>query len=243
MKRKDFLSQAPQCNLIGGYFCIYICRKILSPLITPWFVNHNVRPNTVTLLMIITGFLTGFVLMLPFLWTKALCFFLYYLWFAFDCSDGEVARITNKCSDYGKLLDWIAHLLCHPMFIIGMWFSINQFYEIHYPIIITVVSMGLISAELILRMLVAFRHYMPESTYHGVMKLPDTNILFIRILITLKEQLGYFPNAVIFCPLIMFIDIALDIKCFHYVFYIWAILYILNVFKQLVAVISYMYKK
>lgn len=237
MKRKEFIIQRPKCCFWKNSFADYFCTTLFSPFLTPFFINHNVRPNTVTLLMIISGFITGFVLMVPNEWCKLASFFLYILWFSLDCSDGEVARATNKCSDYGKHLDWIAHIVCHPLFCIGMWFTFLQYYTIDIYLISTII-MGLLSMEMILRMLVAFREYVPESKYKGGLNQNHKINLFSYI----KGQLGYFPNIVIFSPLLVFFDIIFKLNCFHYLFIIWAVLYMLTVLKQLVSVTHSMYK-
>ena len=44
----------------------------------------------------------------------------------FDCSDGEVARITKRYSKFGTEIDYTAHVIDHPFIVFGFACSLLQ---------------------------------------------------------------------------------------------------------------------
>lgn len=99
----------------------------ISPLFTSVFVKYNIAPNTVTLFMILFGIIGSLLLLLPSICLKSIGVLCLLLWYVMDCSDGETARITQRFSKYGKEMDYMAHLVCHPLFVIAVW---SNFYQL-----------------------------------------------------------------------------------------------------------------
>lgn len=240
MTIKEFITKRPyhsfyECSIIG-----YVCRKTLTPFITPWCINHKIRPNIVTLWMIIVGFISGCVLLIPSVWCKLLSSFLYFVWFALDISDGEVARYTNQCSEQGKYLDWFAHQVTHPMFIIGMWITFVQFYSVENYIFLTIFAFVLISSELTLRMLLALNDLTTKRESKSVCGFHEDNNDKRSIFQWIRRQISYFPNFVGFCPILLVVDIWAETYIFYYVFTVVGIVYSCNIYKNLAMIIRNM---
>lgn len=89
----------------------YYFYRPLSFLVTPFFINFGIRPNTVTWL----GFLFGLISLIlyflgDYIQTILACLF-YFIFNLFDHIDGNIARIQNKTNYYGKYLDSITGVI------------------------------------------------------------------------------------------------------------------------------------
>lgn len=221
----------------------FLCYKLLTPIMTPYFITKGKSPNYVTFLMIITGVLSSLILFIPNIWCKLLCSIVFFIWFGFDCSDGEVARFSQTFSTYGQKLDWMAHLSCHPLFVIGMSVSIMQFYPNINMLLLCLLSMFLIGAELVHRNVVAMTEKTPLSkTNRDINKMGDNVESQKRTFLQyVKTQLAYFPNIVVFAPLLLFVDVYFSLGGFCYVYMFWIVIYLCFVVKEFVYVCYLMY--
>lgn len=239
MTISEFKSQRTErpfnlCSVAG-----YICLSLITPVLSTYFINRRTRPNTITLLMIFTGFVSGIFMFFSPVYMKLLCFLLYLLWFAFDCSDGEVARFTRTFSIFGEQLDWVAHLICHPLFIIGMWYTIIRGgYNCNY-LLFTIYTMLFLSLELVHRCFVAMIKNSGEILAYSSSL--DNMAPSQKLIIYIKTQIAYFPNIVVFTPLLYFINNLFDLGVFLYIYVGWSFLYIIFCTKELVSRTSKMY--
>lgn len=81
----------------------------LSPYVSQIFLKFNVSPMTVTWLMVFSGWLASWLLTNPFLWAALLALLVAQLQMLLDCSDGEVARVSQKFNPAGVFVDRIGH--------------------------------------------------------------------------------------------------------------------------------------
>ena len=236
---KEFRDFTPLRPLLRGPFCIFLCR-VFSPLVSIPCIRKGIHPNTVTLLMIISGFLGGILFLLPSVLYKLFACVCYFLWFIFDCSDGEVARFTQTFSKYGKQLDWIAHMVCHPLLILGVFISFVQ-NDVGNIFHLSVVSILLVSLELIGRNKISWDFFIfNNNPYSGTTISSRMSFGFSYI----STQLLYFPNFVLFYPPILIICIGLSSAIIGlYIYYIWALLYIFANVISLIKLIAFMYKE
>ncbi|OQA51820.1 MAG: Bifunctional IPC transferase and DIPP synthase [candidate division WS2 bacterium ADurb.Bin280] len=72
----------------------------------------KITPNQVTALNMIVP-LGGFLIVLPGYWGIAFYIAVFEIWAVLDCVDGELARSTNKTSQYGPYLDSIGHYISY----------------------------------------------------------------------------------------------------------------------------------
>lgn len=240
MTISEFKSQRKErsfnlCSVAG-----YICLRFITPYLSTYFINRKTKPNTITVFMIFTGFLSGLFMFYPYVSGKLICFLLYLLWFAFDCSDGEVARFTHTFSKFGEQLDWVAHLICHPMFIIGMWFTIIQGNDSCYNIYCTVYTMLFLSFELVHRCFVAMiKNAGDILSYSSSL---DNMTKSQKFFAYIKTQIAYFPNIVVFTPLFYFIDYTFHLGVFLYIYGGWSFLYMIFCVKEIISRTIIMYR-
>jgi phosphatidylglycerophosphate synthase len=94
-------------------------RKI-SPRATWVLARMGWSPNAVTLAFIVCGVAAGVVIAFGGLATAIIAAVLVQLGLLFDCSDGELARLTKRTSASGIYLDRIGHYLCETAMLIGL---------------------------------------------------------------------------------------------------------------------------
>lgn len=95
-QQKKFLRGIPLAWFTGSRVSIYLSLV---------FVRLGFRPDWVSFSMIPVGLLASVFFFLRFPGAICIGYILLHLWFALDLSDGEVARMTNNCSSYGKGYD------------------------------------------------------------------------------------------------------------------------------------------
>lgn len=236
MNYKQFRELVPLQPLsqysIIGYICL-----LLSPFLSIPCIRYHWTPNRMTLAMIITGVLAGVFFMLPWLSCKIISIILYFLWFVWDCADGEVARLTMTFSKYGRLLDWMSHLSCHSMFIIAVWVSFQQLPLSFHLYLLSIISLCLLSAELIYRSL----NSMQSLSMQNDIKVTWKPIRFFSF-DYIKTQLLYFPNFVCFFPILLVLDSIIQWNFVFYVWCVWSVLYILGIMKAYIRFVFVMYK-
>jgi len=94
-------------------------RKI-SPRATWLLARLGWSPNGVTLAFIACGVAAGVVIAFGGLVTAIVAAILVQLALLFDCSDGELARLTKRTSAGGIYLDRVGHYLCESAMLIGL---------------------------------------------------------------------------------------------------------------------------
>ncbi len=83
----------------------------------------RIQPNHVTLACIPAGVLSGYMFFLGELKLGAL---FYWVFFVLDGVDGNLARLTNRTSEFGKKLDFYTHIINSTAMFLGLWWS--QYY-------------------------------------------------------------------------------------------------------------------
>ena len=97
---------------------------LISPFVTKLCLKLKLIPNVITLLMIASGIVGGLLFALPYTAAKIAGIVFIHLWYVFDCSDGEVARITKRYSKFGTEIDYTAHVIDHPVMLFGFGISL-----------------------------------------------------------------------------------------------------------------------
>jgi len=99
-------------RLKGAWWNVRFSRHV-SIYLTAVFVRLGVTANQVTGAMLVVGF-GSFLCALPHvLYLNVGSLVLFLLFHILDCSDGEVARWTKRCSNGGVYLDYAAHVACN----------------------------------------------------------------------------------------------------------------------------------
>jgi phosphatidylglycerophosphate synthase len=92
----------------------------LSPYATWVFARLGWSPNAVTAAFIVCGIAAGVVIAFGGLATAVVGAVLIQLYLIFDCSDGELARWSNRKSASGVYLDGIGHYLAESALLVGL---------------------------------------------------------------------------------------------------------------------------
>jgi phosphatidylglycerophosphate synthase len=71
------------------------------------------EPNHVTLISLIPALFGSAFLAIPSIWNTIVGFLIFNLYIFIDSSDGEIARYTNKKSEFGRYLDGILHIFIY----------------------------------------------------------------------------------------------------------------------------------
>lgn len=188
------------------FFAYFFARR-LSPFFVNVFLNLKIKPNTVTVYMIIAGIIGAMLFAFDNIWFKFAGYIFMLLWLILDCADGEVARITKTFSKFGKELDYIAHIINHPLFNIAFLLSLIQLNK-YNAILLAIISILLISSNLINRNL--FSMYIIYD-----LKVKPKNVILnkqkiSRVIIDyIISILIFFPNFVLIFPLMYFIDVSM----------------------------------
>jgi phosphatidylglycerophosphate synthase len=91
-----------------------------SPFATLLFVRWGWSPNMVTVAFMVSGVAAGVLAAVPGIWAAIGVFGLIQLYLLFDCSDGEVARVTKRFSAAGVFLDRMGHYIAEGLLLAGL---------------------------------------------------------------------------------------------------------------------------
>lgn len=207
----------------------------ISPFVSIFCIRKKIKPNTVTLLMIICGVVAGLVLLLPSSLAKFSSFLLYYLWYTLDLSDGEVARFTQQFSKGGKYLDWSSHLICHSLFTMSMWYSLYQLGFCN--LLLTISTFVLLSSELIGRNRIAM-----DTLYGFIENTPNHDWKPMSIVKYIYGFFVYFPNVVIIFPLLLGLEMIFKMNFFYSFYLVWAFFYSIVMLRVFFMFIWRMYR-
>jgi len=99
----------------------------VSSVLIYWFLRVGIKPNTLTMIYISCGIVGGVLLSIPMKITIYLALFIFFSKSIIDNCDGHVARITNRVSLTGGILDNYGSLINS----LGFWGGFG-FYLAHY---------------------------------------------------------------------------------------------------------------
>lgn len=182
--------------------------KILSPVFTMIFLRYNFSANQVTLLMIISGIIGGIFFSFKPLLLKFIGLLFIHLWYVLDCSDGEVARATQKFSTFGTELDFMSHISAHPIYVFAFLLTLLQYYDFQLASLF-VLFFILVSSEMLQRHNHAMEtiYKLKSSSYKHASVVNNTNTLSLRRVVSVLILLGnYFPNFALIFPVLFFVD-------------------------------------
>jgi phosphatidylglycerophosphate synthase len=205
----------------------------ISPLFTSLFIKQQIKPNTITLFMIASGIIGSVLFSLPYIYIKILGFVFFHIWFIMDCSDGEVARITKTFSKYGKEMDYIAHLISHPLMNLSLFITFIQFGNIN-SLLLALIFMSFISMELINRNFVLFNTYLFSKG-----SVPKPKRSFIKYAV---GQFAVYPNFILLFPIAIISDMLFNVSYSFYILLGWFALYSLYFLKGLLSTLIKFYR-
>jgi len=218
MKYKDIIKITKIKPINQEVFFEYFFGRRLSPFIVNVFLNLKIKPNTVTVYMIIVGIIGAILFAIDNILFKFTGYIFILLWLILDCADGEVARITKVFSKFGKELDYIAHIINHPIFNIAFLISLIQLNK-YNMMFISIVSIILISSNLVSRNLISM--YTIFELKVKSKKIVSNKRKIYRIVIGyLIGVITKYPNFVLIFPMLYFIDVLIGTSTSFMYFFI-----------------------
>lgn len=136
--------QEKKFSLRKNFLISYFISQRFSPFFSAFYIEKQIKPNIITLHMILSGIIGGVLFIFPNIYIKFLGMLFMQIWFILDCSDGEVARKTKTFSKFGQELDYLAHIIDHPIFTIALCISILQKNEYSSIFIISLFAFNII---------------------------------------------------------------------------------------------------
>ncbi len=205
--------QTPLYSIYDSTLVSWIFSARISPLFTAIFVKYGVRPNSITILMILSGLLGAALFAVDNVFVKVAGYVFIQLWFVMDCCDGEVARITKDFSRYGSEMDYLAHVLTHPAFQISFLVSAIQLYagQGAEPIALILIFSAIAIVELMIRAMLGLQliHRYKESEHAPAAVAPARGKgRLIRNLFI--SAIYIYPNVALFFPIVYFFDLFFD---------------------------------
>lgn len=115
IKRKYFVDhRRPEEYIINKFF-----GYLFSPILTMFFKKLNVTPNSITILSGIVGIAASFNIVLN---NYILASFFLIFHYLLDCTDGNLARLTNQSTDFGAKLDrFVDQIVRFTTFVAVAW--------------------------------------------------------------------------------------------------------------------------
>lgn len=178
--------------------------KLLSPLFTKLLIGTKITPNGVTVLMMIAGVVGAVLFAIPSIACKVLGLVFIHVWYVLDCSDGEVARITSTFSRFGTEIDYTAHIVNHPLFNLAFVFSLLGMQR-YNPQILYLAAIFCISAELVIRNVIGFRHIYELKMGEGIRGNGNRGTLK-KATIHVVNFFTMYPNFALVFPLVYLAD-------------------------------------
>lgn len=218
-------SNADYCSLVKRemhktpLYLQYPTSIILSPL--TFFVaslgcKKKMNPNFLTLCMFFSVLLSMPFLYCPSFWSYLVAFFLVQFFEVFDDADGIVARVTGQLSPFGQQLDYLMHIICHPIMIVSFCFAeYNVFpgdtiFGYSKLVVILIACLALMFLELSRRALTGLmavdKLRVPQVSSSGI----SSKFRFPKFVAAIYSQmfcvLGTFPVFALLFPLALFLD-------------------------------------
>lgn len=197
-------SIAWEYNLVYFPMCYFISNRF-SPYVSYYCMKYKKTPNQITGYMILSGAIGGLLFALPNILAKIVGMLLIQLWFVFDCSDGEVARYQKKFSKFGSELDFMAHLIDHPLIIFGFFCSLYQLHLFSLTWLIAVVLISLLGDALMRNLIVLEKYTLPADSGNSRPK-SEVKLDAVNIIKFFYNFGLFYPNFILFGVLIYFID-------------------------------------
>ncbi len=189
---------------------------LFSPIVTKICLKLKLIPNVITLLMMISGVLGGILFAIPNTASKIVGIVFIHLWYVFDCSDGEVARITKRYSKFGTEIDYTAHVIDHPFILFGFGASLLSAADKMgiEPLYIVLSVAAVCIFDLVFRSMATFgliydlKIPKPESADGASPKkvgIKTKIVFFINIFVHIPNLALIFPIVYMFSPRIAYI--------------------------------------
>ncbi len=162
----------------------YIIRKI-SGFITGFLIRTPITPNQVTIISLILGIISGVFFSLGEYTYTITAGLLYFLSTVFDQCDGEVARLKQMETEFGRKLDIIVDAIANAAIVAGITFALYQTNGSGFIIIIGILAMTGISISIILATYFSHKNKKDTGTKEMLDKLNNKDFFYIIMLLSI----------------------------------------------------------
>ena len=115
---------------VRDHFTVMWVGRPIADAITLYFYNNGWTPNGVTLFRSVVCFMGLACFLLPYDWGPALAALAFYNGFIMDCVDGNLSRLQNSATFFGKFVDGLADILyvgLAPLMAgLGIWINTGE---------------------------------------------------------------------------------------------------------------------
>ena len=115
---------------VRDHFTVRWFGRPFADAITPYFYNNGWTANGVTLFRVVVCFIGLACFLLPYDWGPALAALVFYNGFIMDCVDGNLSRLQNSATFFGKFVDGLADMLyvgLAPLMAgLGIWINTGE---------------------------------------------------------------------------------------------------------------------
>jgi len=261
---QESLSQTNETNVDGSFkfnkerfdaeikrytfYNTYITSFLLKPitvLFARFLAKRNIKPNLVTMLMLLSVLAAAALFLIPNVVTLGIGIVVLLFFEIADDADGMVARANKRLSRHGMQLDYMMHLLCHPLMIIIFSIVVNRLNlpENIFGLEISVLHILVAITALFAILEVIERHLLLSAEYTKIkhskgLAAGNVSVSKIKKLIRYLLMQMHFPVFMLIFPIFMLVDSLTNAHISFYVFIFYAmakILYILlNYCRRLV---------
>lgn len=195
-------------TLKNDFLSSYLISSRVSPYFSGYYISKKIKPNSITLHMIFSGIIGAILFSFPNIYIKILGAVIIHLWFVLDCSDGEVARYTKTFSKFGKEMDYLAHLINHPLFGGALFLSMIQLgrYNLSYLAITLILSnfldylyRNLTTLDDVIDFKETDKKNQKDNSNNGKWDI-KSKIIFVASIFII------YPNVILFSVIIYFVD-------------------------------------
>lgn len=161
----------------------YIIRKI-SGFISGFLSRTPVTPNQVTIISLILGIISGVFFSLGEYTYTITAGLLYFLSTVFDQCDGEVARLKQMETEFGRKLDIIVDAIANAVIVIGITFALYKTGGSGFIIITGILAITGISMSILLATYFGHENKKNTAIQEMLDKLNNKDFFYIIMLIS-----------------------------------------------------------
>jgi CDP-L-myo-inositol myo-inositolphosphotransferase len=161
----------------------YIIRKI-SGFISGFLSRTPVTPNQVTIISLILGIISGIFFSLGEYTYTITAGLLYFLSTVFDQCDGEVARLKQMETEFGRKLDIIVDAIANAVIVIGITFALYKTGGSGFIIITGILAITGISMSILLATYFGHENKKDTAIQEMLDKLNNKDFFYIIMLIS-----------------------------------------------------------
>lgn len=166
--------------------------KVARLFILP-ILDSPITPNHLTVLRLVTGVIACIAFASGIRYWEVIGGFIWVLSALLDCSDGELARMRNQCSEWGHKLDYFSDVTVTALFFVAIAISMRDSIPTSLAILMGLsASIGVTVAEVIAEQIDQIKKVSGGKAYAGFAGFNFDDILFLFAVIVWLDWQQYF---------------------------------------------------